>query len=907
MQKQWYHLSSDEVISELNSRRSGFTADEAKERLVQYGPNELTGKKKTPVIVVFFRQFLSPLVYILLAAAIIKFVLGSHLDAVVILGVLFLMAGIGFSQETRAEKTMAALMHLAAPKAKARRSGKLEQILAREIVPGDIISLETGDKVPADARLLELSNFKVNEAPLTGESMPVDKHTDSLSGEVAISDRKNMVYMGTVVTSGRAIAVATGTGMTTEIGRIATAIQEVKPEKTPLQKSIAKLGHYIIILVLGVCAILAVAGVLRELGVFEIFLLVVAAAVSAIPEGLPAVVTAVLAVGMRRMAGRHAIIRKLVAVETLGSATVICSDKTGTLTLNQMTARKLYLDGKWLEITGEGYVPQGEFRKDGQLVDVSKEPELALLLRIGVLCNDALLSDEKDCCDILGDPTEGALLVAAAKAGLKKEHLETGTPRLDEIPFQSEKKYMATLHPQDGKEVVYVKGAPEKVLSLSKYILRNGVVTPLDEAEQEAITKANEAMAQNAMRVIAMAYVDHSGERGELKEGDLAGNLVFVGLSGMTDPPREDAKEAVKLARQAGIRVAMITGDNKMTAESVARELALPEGITMTGPEIQTMTEKELIAQVDDISVFARIEPLHKLKIVTAFKKRGHTVAMTGDGVNDAPALKAADIGIAMGITGTDVAKEASDIVLADDNFASVIAAVEEGRAIFNRLRNVVFFMLSTGMGELLALVISVIAIGLAPLLPLQIIWVNLVTGTIMSVPLGLEPRVGDELSIPPRHPRVGLLFPGLLFRTGFLAALLGVSVFLIFNWAQQTGSLEEARTTAFCTMVVFEWFIALSARSDEKTVFQLGILRNRWLMIALLAAIGLQLTAVYAPPLQVLFGTVSIGAGRWAVVIIPGAAIFGIETLRKRFSPRLFSSGKWQPVRGTNRLATSQ
>ena len=896
-EKQWHNLSPNEVLDKLNSSRSGISASEVRSRLQEHGPNELERKKKAPAVLLFLRQFLSPLVYILLAAAIVEFLVGKYLDASVILAVLLLMATIGFVQEGKAERAMEALMEMAAPKTKVRRGGKVEEIKSGEVVPGDILVLESGDKVAADARLIEVANLKVNEASLTGESMAVDKRTPAITGEAVIADRKNMVYMGTIITSGRASAVVVGTGMATQIGKIATAIQEVEQEQTPLQKSIGTLGRYIIVLVLGTCAILVAVGLWRGLEWLDIFLVAVAAAVAAIPEGLPAVVTVVLAVGMRYMASRNAIIRRLVAVETLGSATVICSDKTGTLTMNEMTVRNLYFDGKWVELTGEGYQVDGEFRRDGKTIDPEKEEAMMLLLKMGALCNDALLSSDKECCSIVGDPTEGALLVAAAKAGLNEEKLEETYPRLDEIPFQSERRYMATLHQRDGGRAVYVKGAVEKLLEMSQSILKDGNLVPLKRADKEAITEASDAMAKDAMRVMALAYAEHPGKLAELKEKHIDGKLVLVGLAGMIDPPREEAIEAVKHAKSAGIKVVMITGDNKLTAESVARQLKLPPGETLTGADIEKMSDDELCKRMEKISVIARVEPVLKLKIVNALKKCGHVVAMTGDGVNDAPALKAADIGIAMGITGTDVAKEASDMILVDDNFASVVAAVEEGRAIFNRLRNVVLFLLSTGMGELLALVLGIMVLGKAPLIALQILWVNLVTGTLMTMPLGLEPKVGDELNKPPRHPEVGLLYPGLLLRVGFLAGMLGIGTVLVFGFMETVVSLEEARTIAFCSVVVFEWLLAFNARSDEHTIFRLGIFRNRWLFISLSAAILLQMAVVYAPFLQTTFGTVPISITGWAIALVPGAAIFIIETARKLIRPQLFNRGKWRPA----------
>jgi len=898
-EQHWHNLSPDEALSKLSSSSSGLSASEARSRLKKHGPNELEPKKKVPAALLFLRQFRSPLVYILLVAAIVEFLVGQYLDASVILAVLLFMATIGFIQEGRAERAMEALMEMAAPSTRVRRAGNVKEIEFSRVVPGDILILESGDKVPADARLIEVANLKVNESSLTGESTAVDKHTSSLDDEVALADRKNMVYMGTMVNTGRASAMVTATGMSTEMGRIATSLEEVESEQTPLQKSIATLGRYIIFLVLGACALLVAVGIWRGLDWLEIFLVAVAAAVAAIPEGLPAVVTVVLAAGMRYMASRNALIRRLVAVETLGSATVICSDKTGTLTMNEMTARKVYVGSNWVEITGEGYKAKGEFRRDDKAIAPDKDDPLMLLLRIGVLCNDALISSDEECCSIVGDPTEGSLLVAAAKAGLNKEELEETYPRLDEIPFQSERRYMATLHQSNGDRVVYVKGAVEKLLEMSQSILKDGKPAPLKATDKKAVMEASEAMAKEAMRVMALAYAEHGEKVDELAEKHVDGKLILVGLAGMIDPPREEAIEAVKQARKAGIKVMMITGDNKLTAESVARQLDLPFGETLTGGDIDKMSDTELSKRVEGISVIARVEPVLKLKIVNALRKRGHVVAMTGDGVNDAPALKAADIGVAMGIAGTDVAKEASDMVLVDDNFASVVAAVEEGRAIFNRLRNVVLFLLATGMGELLALVLGTLFIGMAPLVALQILWINLVTGTMMAVPLGLEPKVGDELESPPRSPKVGLLFPGLLMRVGFLAGMLGMGTVLVFNWAVSGSALEEARTIAFCSVVIFEWLLAFNARSDQHTVFRLGVFRNRWIFILLSAAILLQIAVVYAPFLQAAFGTVSIGITGWAVALIPGAAIFVVETVRKLVRPQLFQRGKWQPAAG--------
>jgi len=894
----WHKLSPDEVIANLDSKHDGLDQTDVELRQNQHGLNVLLGKPKSPAILVFAKQFLSPLIYVLMAAAIVSLVVGHYIDAVVILGVLLLNAVIGYIQESRAEKAMEALLKTASPKAKVKRGGKITLLPARQLVPGDVILLETGDKVPADARLIEVSNLKVNESTLTGESMPVDKHVRALSADAPLAERKNLVHMSTIITYGRATAVVTATGMNTEIGKIATAIAEVETPKTPLQKSIGKLSLYIVFIFLGICAILIGVGIARGLEALDVFLVAVAAAVSAIPEGLPAVVTVVLAIGLRIMANRNAIIRKLAAVETLGSATVICSDKTGTLTLNEMTVHNIYLNDGWIEVSGDGYEPVGEFKQNDETINASDNDNLALMLKIGAMCNDAMLIKEDGQSGIYGDPTEGSLVVAAAKAGLDKETLDKQYPRIDEIPFQSEKLYMATLYRDNQRNVAYVKGAPERLLAMSKNIVKGNAIRPITKGDIEEVSDANTSMAKQAMRVIATAYMELPPEIDDIEDHHLQGELVFVGLMGMADPPRDEAKEAIKLCSGAGIRVVMITGDNVITAQSIAEKIGLPAGRAVTGAELHQMSDEELFEQVEDISVFARTEPLQKLNIVNALRRHGHVVAMTGDGVNDAPALKTANIGIAMGITGTDVAKESSDMVLADDNFASVVAAVDEGRAIFNRLRNVVFFSLSTNLGELLSLIFAVSIIGLAPLLAVQIIWINLVTDTAVEIPLGLEPKFGDELKQPPRHPKVGLIYPGLLFRICFLALLMSLSVFFIFNWAQGRYSIDEARTLAFCAIVTFSWLRVLNARSDEHTIFKLGILKNKWLLIGIATAILLQMIVIYVPFMQSAFKTVPLSIGKWGIVLLAGLMLFVIEEVRKVLLPNLFASGKFMPFK---------
>ncbi len=907
----WHNLLPEDALSETNSQENGLTDIEAGRRLGKYGFNELRGREKPSLIKVFLRQFLSPLIYVLLAAGIISLVSQSftgekhYIDAAVVFGVIILNAIIGTLQETRAEKAMEALLEMAAPGATVKRDGNIRTIPAREIVPGDIVLLESGDKVPADIRLLESSNLRADESALTGESIPVEKHPAAVPEDAIIAERTDMLFMSTIVTSGRATGLAVLTGMDTEIGKIATGLAEVKQEETPLQTNIKKLSRYLVWVFLGVSALLVIVGLIQGLKLFDLFLLAVAAAVASIPEGLPAVVTVVLAIGMRAMARRNSIVRRLVAVETLGSATVICSDKTGTLTLNQMTVRRIFTDDGFIEITGEGYTPAGEFLKDSSRIDPADNEHLLHLLQAGVLCNDASLTENEGKPGIFGDPTEGALVVVAAKAGLDKDELEKTYPREDELPFASEKQYMvtlhymATLHSRGEKKTAYIKGSAEKILGYCTGILKNNQTAVITDTDKSMVSEAALKMGEDALRVIAVACRDFTKKEDKLTDDDIQNNLTFIGLMGMADPPRDEAKEAIGLCKQAGIDVKMITGDNKITAESVARQINLPTGRAVTGAEIQKMSDAELASEIKNISVFARIEPMHKLRIVSALKANGEIVAMTGDGVNDAPALKASDIGVSMGITGTDVAKEASDMVLADDNFASVVSAVDEGRAIFNRLRNVLFYTLNTNLSELVTLILALVFVGQSPLLAVQILWVNLVTDTAGDIPLGTEPKTGDELRQPPRHPTVGLMYPGLFIRIAVMAVLIGLGTFLIFRWAEARMSIEEARTLAFCAIVAFEWLMAFSARSDEHTILKLGIFRNRILVFSIGLAVLLQIAVVYVPFLQTAFNTYPLTPGDWGIVVAASGGLFIIEEIRKAVFPGLYSMGKYNPVRG--------
>jgi Ca2+-transporting ATPase len=892
----WHNLTIETTLKELETSRSGLSDEKAKERLHQYGPNELTAKGKTPAVLVFLRQFASPLIYILLIAALIEFiVMHKPTDAAVILTVLIVNSIVGFIQESRAERAMESLKRLAVPYAKVLRQGAATKISASHLVPGDVILLEAGDKVPIDARLIEAANLSVDESILTGESVPVEKFTGAIEGEATIADMGNMAHMGCVVANGRGVAVVTATGMNTEIGKITTQVQETKPPPTPLQRNVARLGRYIGILVLGIIGVLILVGVIKGYSFEEMFALAVAATVSAVPEGLPVMVTVVLVLGMRRMAKRHALIRKLTAVETMGAVTAICSDKTGTLTESEMTLRQVYLSGRTIEITGTGYRPEGEFLENGHKIDPQNNEGFLLALRISALCNDSTLKSDGDKHQLLGDPTEGALLVAALKAGLNQKALQVEQPRLAEMPFTSEKRYMATLHPSnDGKAIAYVKGSVDSILAMSRQILVNGMAQEMTPEKMAELEEKNVAMASKALRVMALARAECSTAPEQLSHEHLDGALTLVALVGMIDPPRQEAKKAIADCKRAGIKVMMITGDQKVTAVAIAEELGLPPGEAVTGLELGQMSDEQLSAKIDRISVFARVEPIHKLRIVNAMKIKGYTVAVTGDGVNDGPALRAADIGIAMGIKGTDVAREASDMVLTDDNFASIVAAVEEGRVIFSNIRRSVFFLLSTSMGELFTWIIVIMAGIPLPVVAVQILWINLVTDGVCTIPLGLEPKHSNVLEEPPRRQKAGIVYSGMLWRIAFIASFMSMGTLFIFRWELPRVGLDEARTIAFSMLVALNWFNALNARSDQQSIFKLGLRSNRLLLGGIGLAILLQAMVIYAPPFfQKLFYTVPLDLGDWGVVVLMAGGIFVVEELRKLIAPRVFNRGK--------------
>lgn len=892
----YFTSTTAETLTGLASSIRGLSSQEAAQRLKTYGPNQIPKSGCIPWWAILASQFSSPFVYILLSASLIKFLSKGPVDGGVILVVVLLIIAIGFIQELRAQQAMNALANLVTPTAKLRRDGRTILVSHDQIVPGDIILLETGDKIPADARLLEISHLVISEAALTGESLPIDdKLIDPVAPDTPLAERRNMVYMGTVVTAGRGVAVATATGLTTELGKIAAAIAEQKEDKTPLQANIDSLSVLMLKVVIAATAIIFLMGLWRGLPLVEILSLAVAAAVCALPEGLPVGVTAVLAIGMQIMAKRQAIVRKLVTVETLGTTTVICSDKTGTLTHNQITVRQIYVPGKLYDVSGQGYQGDGKFASSGTVIDPLKEPGLAQTLHIGVLCNDSALIDNKDGRnEVVGDPTEGALLAAGLKAGITKECTDKDWPRLAGLPFDSERKWMATLHQANGKRVIYIKGALEKLIPLTAAVWSENGPVPTTVSHIEKFNQIHDQMASAAMRVIAIGYRYYPENGGPLLAASTAGNFVLCGLLGMIDPPRADVIKAISDCTRAGIRTVMMTGDNPLTAIAIAKEIGIDAKEALTGKEIATMDDRQFAEKVESVSVFARLDPLDKLKIVNALKERGEVVAMTGDGVNDAPALKRADIGIAMGITGTDVAKEAANMVLADDNFTSIVAAVEEGRAIFSRLRSVIAYLIAACSGELILLMMSLAFLGQAPLEPIQMLWINVVTGTILTIPLGLEPKTGDELAWPPRRRTTGLVYTGMIYRVLFLSIILALSSFFVFSWSLARMELAEARTVAFSSIVLFEMVLIFSFRSDHKTSFQLGFFRNRWLTISTAAAIGLHLVINYFEEVHEWFHIVPMKPYEWALACIPAGLLAILATLRKTFFPKMFDRGKW-------------
>jgi Ca2+-transporting ATPase len=873
-----YTLDVQAALARLDSAPSGLTGAEAAQRLAQHGPNELQAAPTVSPWALLAAQFRNVLILILLGATALSAVLGHAVEAMAITVIVLFAVLLGFVQEYRAEKAMTALRALAAPSATALRDGEQTEVAARDLVPGDVILLTAGDRVPADARVLQAFSLAAQEAALTGESLPVDKHSAALAdAQLPVGDRRNMAFAGTSITSGRGRALVTATGMATEFGRIAQMLQTVETSKTPLQVNLDRLGAQLARAAFAVVAIIVVLGLARGQPFIEMLVFGIALAVAVVPEALPAVVTISLALGVQRLVKRHALIRRLAAVETLGSTTVILSDKTGTLTRDEMTARRLWVAGEWIDVGGSGYVPQGEFTREGAPI----EPEAALreLLSAGALCADTHVLHTEDGRWLLkGDPTEGALVVAAAKAGLHKAQLEAKFPRIDEIPFDADSRRMTTLHAVHGRTVAYAKGAPEVIVAACTQVAGAHADLALDDARREQALAAARAMAGHALRVIAVA------RKADAARGEVDAGLTLLGLVGLIDPPRLEAKAAIEACERAGIRVAMITGDHPQTAAAVARELGLlkADGRVITGAELDAMDDTAFAREVERISVFARVSPAHKLRAVTALQARGQVVAMTGDGVNDAPALKRADIGVAMGITGTDVAKEAAAMTLTDDNFASIVAAVEEGRGIFGNIRKYLMFLLSSNIGEI-GLMAGAALIGLPlPLTAVQILYVNLATDGLPALALAVDPPERDLMQRPPRDPHAGI-FTRPVVTLMLVGGLWSMVVNLaLFAWALQSGrGLTEAMTMAFVSLVLIQFLKAYSFRSDRLSVLNRPF-ANRWLNLAIGWELLLLAAIVYVPFLQAPFSTFALPLDDALLIVATAATILPVMEIAK-------------------------
>ncbi len=902
----WHAMGVDEVFEALGSNRRGLREDEVESRLEEYGPNEIGGDEGISKLEILWAQLKNPLVAVLVAAALISLLAGHGTDAIVVAAVITFNTLIGFFQEYQAEEALEKLKSQAAPEAEVLRDCREEHqcleesVPATEIVPGDVLVLEAGSKVPADARIFEATSLELDESMLTGEATSVRKTVETLPEDRSVAERTNLVYGGTLIAQGRAKAVVYATGAQTEMGKIATLIQETEDVDTPLQRQITDLGRKLAFLALGVATLTFILGFIRGLDVQEMFLFALASAVSSIPEGLPAVVTITLAVGVNRMAQRNAIIRRLQAVDTLGAATVICSDKTGTLTTNQMTVQEIALGDKVVQVTGIGFEPHGEFRLNGSAINPSDDEGLRTALQIGALNNNSHLvqhhHDETIDWEIRGDPTEGALVVTASKGEQSKEELDDKFPRIDEIPFSSQSKFMSTFHRRpDDKVWVLVKGAPETVLEMCAQRQMTQGTETLQDQDRQAIMEQNHDMASRALRVLGLAYqVISPNEIESFKEtlGSGEGKLIFAGLAGMIDPPRNEVPEAVKRCRRAGIRVIMATGDHRLTGEAIAREVGILErgDQVLTGQDVDDMDDQALDEAVQRTAVFARVAPAQKHRIVEALRRQGEIVAMTGDGVNDAPALKAADIGVAMGITGTDVTKETAEMVLADDNFASIVNAVEEGRGVFQNVRKVVKFLLATNIGEDITILSALAFLPGTGLIitPVQILWVNLVTDGLLDITIALEPKEGEVMEEPPRRPDERIVDRTMLQNIVLVALCMAIGTLGLFIHAQRDNGTICAQTVAFTTLAMFQVFNSLNCRSREKSVFQLGLFSNVYLIGAIALSVILQVLANRLPFMQTALGTEPMSLARWGLIVLVASSVFIVEEIRKLLARRM-------------------
>lgn len=900
-QQRWHQLSTQDVIRlQKTDALSGLSDREAKRRLDAAGPNVLSEGVRISPIVLLLNQFKDFMVLVLVGATLISGLLGEYLDAITILAIIVMNGILGFIQEYRAEKSLRALKELSAPTAKVIRNGEVREVGAHTLVPGDIILLESGDRIPADVRFLEVNSLYVEESALTGESVPVNKRVDTILEEDApLGDRRNLGFLGTMVTRGTARAVVIATGMDTEMGKIADLIQTTDAMATPLQHRLEQLGKLLIVIALALTVMVVAAGIMHGQPAYGMFLAGVSLAVAAIPEGLPAIVTIALALGVQRMIKRKAIVRKLPSVETLGCASVICSDKTGTLTQNKMTVTHLWSGGSLYEVSGLGYEPYGEITQQGNRVDARRDSALRRLLQVGVLCNNAVLVEQsgeavapkaavkaakegksaaaaspgtKKTYDIKGDPTEGALLVLGGKAGMTQQSLAGMYTRVKEFPFDAERKRMSVVVQHQGGRIVCVKGAPDLLLDQCSYILWEGNVVPLTGTLRQKMMAANEAMAKQALRVLALAYRDVKEHESCDTEEEAERGLTLIGLAGMIDPPRKEVKDAILTCRQAGIKTVMITGDHQLTAEAIAKQLGiLPRsGKVINGKQLAAMSDEELDEKVDQIYVFARVAPEHKLRIVKSLQRRGHVVAMTGDGVNDAPAIKAADIGIAMGITGTDVSKEASSLVLSDDNFATIVAAIEEGRNIYENIRKFIRYLLASNVGEILVMFIAMMLGMPLPLVPIMILWVNLVTDGLPAMALGIDPSESDLMKQKPRPAKENIFARRLGWKILSRGVLIGLCTLAAFwlTLKSEPDHLSLAQTVAFATLVMAQLIHVFDCRS-ARSIFHRNVFENKYLVLAVLSSIGLLLGVIYIDALQPVFKTVDLGFREWALVLV--------------------------------------
>ena len=851
-------MSVESVLEALETNKKGITHMDADGRLKHYGLNKLKERERRTVLIIFYEQFKNILVLLLVFATLLSAYLRMYLDAAVIGVIIVLNAFLGLWQEYKAEKAIEALKKLTISKVTVLRDGTHHEISVERLVPGDIVILEEGNKIPADIRLFEVSNLKINESELTGESVPVAKDIKTLN-DVGLADRKNMAFMGTVVSYGRGIGIVIATGMSTEIGKIATLVEE-REEPTPLQRKLQHFGKDIGIFVLILAMFIFFLGILKEEKIIDMILTSISLAVAAVPEGLPAVVTLTLTLGTQKMLKRKAVVKRLAAVEALGSVTVICADKTGTMTTNEMTVEKLWCSGKTINVTGVGFEPKGEFLISGKKIDSKEDECLNLLLKISKMCNDSILKDG-DRWSIIGDPTEGALKVLA-----KKAHIEDDYRRIKEIPFSSERKIMTTIHEYEGDYFAYSKGAPEFILKCCNKIYPNKF---LSNKEKDKIMRIIHGLADDGLRVLGFAYKKLGSK---YSMSSVESEMTFVGLAAMMDPPRKETKNAIKLCKEAGIKIIMLTGDHPITAKAIASQIGL-EGNVITGDRLDSLTEEELESIVEEDTIFARVSPQHKLRIVEALKNKKHIVAVTGDGVNDAPALKKADIGVAMGIKGTDVAKESSDIILLDDNFNTIVAAIEEGRRIYDNIKKFIRFLLSSNFDEIFV-VASAIFLGLPiPFLPTQLLWINLITDGFPALSLGLDSNEKDVMQRKPRSPKETILhssFPFIII-AGILAFIVTFAVFI----TELPNGLGKARTMAFTTTIIFEMLFVFNCRSEKKSAFRINPFTNKKLILSVALSIFLQLAILYIPFLQTLFQTVPLGLYDWLkIILLSGSAL---------------------------------